>query len=116
MDLYCGAGGMTAGLTMAGIEATHGVESDAQVREREGGPKPMHSCGNTAVEAEVGPTSGPTWFLSHLAVRVRGHRAELGVGGFDSGDQRGVAGVDAHLLDGGPRLDREAGDLERERC
>jgi hypothetical protein len=63
MDLYCGAGGMTAGLTMAGIEATHGVESDAQVREREGGPKPMHSCGNTAVEAEVGPTSGPTWHL-----------------------------------------------------
>ena len=26
----------------------------------------MHSCGNTAIKAEVGPTSGPTWRLSHL--------------------------------------------------
>ena len=27
----------------------------------------MHSGGNTAIKAEVGPTSGPTWRLSHCA-------------------------------------------------
>jgi hypothetical protein len=32
---------------------------------------PMHSCGNTAIKAEVGPTSGPTRRLSHFGRNER---------------------------------------------
>ena len=33
----------------------------------------MHSCGNTARKAEVGPTSGPTaWRLSHSVITAGG--------------------------------------------
>jgi hypothetical protein len=39
------------------------------------GPKyaswPTYSCGNTAIKGEVGPTSEPTWRLSHLDRRAR---------------------------------------------
>jgi hypothetical protein len=43
---------------------------------------PTHSCGNTAIKAEVGPNFGPTWRLSHLvggvaAAAERRARVEL---------------------------------------
>ena len=60
---------------------------------------PCIPVGIQLYRAEVGPTSGPTWRLSHLALRL-----EL--------DQRGllVAEAKAHLPDVLPHL-RRAGDL-----
>ena len=41
----------------------------------------MQPCGNTAIkDAEVGPTSGPTWCLSHLCVGEVHHPVVAGGG------------------------------------
>jgi hypothetical protein len=57
------------------------VEPGLAARKVLGWPKnaswPMHSCGNTSIKDGVGPTSGPTWGLSHLHPAAVRHRVNL---------------------------------------
>jgi hypothetical protein len=86
----------------------------AYARKVIGGPKrcrlPVHFCGKTVQNAEVGPTSGPTWRLSHSS------RGSYAVGIADATRLRGGA-VEAceFFLPGGPAGRAGAGEVQTRR-
>jgi hypothetical protein len=64
----------------------------------------MHSGGSTAIKAAVGPTSGPTWRLSHL---VHPGGAELEAAGGGLAPRHVAPGREPGVVAGPPEVAEE---------